>query len=72
MHLPKPFEYVFSTQQDSKNVPGDPLTSFGFCIPKVIIQWIAVWGNWEPVILANESSPKCFRQILLGDVGYME
>ena len=38
------------------------------CIPKVIIQWVAVWGIGRPLILGNEPSSKCLLQILLGDV----
>ena len=36
-----------------------------------MIKWVAVWRTGRPLIPANEMSPKCHRQILLGNVGCM-
>ena len=70
-HLPKLFEFIFSTQHGSKNVPNDPFIPLCCWILKVIIQWVAVWRTGRPLILANEMSPKCLRQIMLGNDGCM-
>ena len=65
---PKLFNSFFQLTKTQKTFPTTLVYLLLDCIPKVIIQWVAVWGIGRPLILGNEPTSKCLLQILLGDV----